>query len=110
MTKEQFIQQMMIHAERAWELMQASKVSDDAARILAVLEAGPINAVGGDRPVRARDVLRQKLRKRDGRGIGAARLNKALRELDAEGWIEFSADHRRLELSPTAKPQSNPRP
>lgn len=118
MTREQFIEQVLIRAcvtygtsiqgaleraESAWSLLhpEPSKLDthtlvENKARIVAVLESGPIVAVGG---LRVRDVLQRTLKARDGLGIQTSRLGSALRALEAEGAIVWSKDHRRLALA-----------
>lgn len=73
------------------------RVENDTMRVLGtVVEAGPINAVGGEMPVRVRDVLLQTMRRREGRAIATVRLHKALQELKEQELIWLSPDHRQI--------------
>lgn len=73
------------------------RVENDTMRVLGtVVEAGPINAIGGEMPVRVRDVLLQTMRRREGRAIATVRLHKALQELKEQELIWFSPDHRQI--------------
>lgn len=77
------------------------RVENDNMRVLGtVVEAGPINAVGGPMPVRVRDVLLQTMRRRDGKAIATGRLHKALTELKEQELIWFSPDSK--QIVPTA--------
>lgn len=105
------LQTALDRADKAWSLLHpapqapasapnptppAVEVSDDERVFTLIRDQGPILAVGGDMPLRARDVLIQKLRRRDGRGMQTGRLYKALSRLTKAELIWFSPDHREI--------------
>lgn len=120
MTREQFIHQVMVQAAvtqgldlnyayaralDAWAIMYpapAKNVSRDVVveeRILGVLQDGHIVAVGGDTPVRARDVLLQAMRRKYGVAIATGRLHNVLAALKERGLIRISEDGKLIELA-----------
>lgn len=79
--------------------LEGKALLSNEEKILEVLHDGPIEAVGGPIPIRARDVLLQTLRQKYGQGIATGRLHNVLAALKERGRIRISEDGKRIELA-----------
>lgn len=77
--------------------VRKERSDNDQMRTLgAIVEAGPINAIGGPQPVRAKDVLVVAMRRRDNRPVERMRLHKAVEELKQQELVWISPDGKQI--------------